>query len=184
LIANRALATGEIVEDLALTAALIEAGVAPMLDTGAVIESELARSATGAATQRARWEWGSIRLAARWAQPLFGKGLKGDWKSLLMALDLLIPPLTVLLAIIAGGMLAGIPFALGGDWGALCAFSDAGLLFAVAVVGAWVVYGRSALPPRALAGLGGYLLGKFRVYSGEGRKSARRWTRTDRGEDQ
>jgi hypothetical protein len=38
------------------------------------------------------------------------------------------------------------------------------------------------LPPRTLAGLGEYLLGKLSVYGGEGRKSAERWTRTDRGD--
>lgn len=184
LIAARALASGEIVEDLALTVSLVEGGDAPLLDTGALVESDLARSASGAATQRARWELGSLRLAARRAGPLFSKGFSGDWKSLLMALDLLVPPLTVLLAVIVAGLLASIPFALGGHWSAMAAFWDAALLFLGALALAWFAYGRSVLPPRTLSGLGPYFLSKLRVYGGEGRKSARGWTRTDRGADQ
>lgn len=184
LIEARALASGEIVEDLALTVALLEDGTPPMLDTGAVIETGLAKSASGAAAQRARWELGSLRLAARRAGALFGNGFSGDGKSLLMALDLLVPPLTVLLAVIVVGILAALPFAVAGAGGALAAFWNAALFFFGALALAWFAYGRSVLPPRMLAGLGGYLLGKLRVYGREGRKSARGWTRTDRGSGQ
>ncbi len=183
LAAGRRFATGEIVEDLAMTAALIEEGTPPMLETEAVVESELARSQAGAATQRARWELGSLRLAVRQAGALFVKGLSGDWRSLLMAFDLLVPPLTVLGAVIVVGCLISIPFALAGRQAPLAAFWDAALLLAVTISVAWFAYGRTVLPPKTLAGLGDYLLGKLRVYGGEGRESARRWTRTDRGDE-
>ncbi len=182
LAAERRFATGEIVEDLAMTVSLIGEGTPPVLDTGAVVESELARSRSGAATQRARWELGSLRLAARQAGALFARGLGGDWRALLMAFDLLVPPLTVLGAVIVLGCLVSIPFALAGRSAPLALFWNAGLLFAVAIAVAWFAYGRMVLPLRTLAGLGDYLLGKLRVYGGEGRESARRWTRTDRGE--
>ena len=184
LIADRSLASGEIVEDLALTVSLVEAGAAPLLDTDAIIETALAKSASGAATQRARWELGSLRLAARRAGPLFAKALSGDRKTLMMALDLLVPPLTILLAVIALGLLAAAPLALAGHWGALAAFWDAAIIFSAALVLAWFSYGRSVLPPHMLSGLARYLFGKLRVYGGEGRRSARGWTRTDRGGDQ
>ncbi len=183
LAAERRFATGEIVEDLAMTVALIGEGTPPFLDTSAVVESELARSGSGAATQRARWELGSLRLAVRQAGGLFAKGLSGDWRALLMAFDLLVPPLTVLGAVIVLGCLVSIPFALAGRQAPLALFWDAGLLFAVTIGVAWFAYGRTVLPPKTLAGLGDYLLGKLRVYGGEGRDSARRWTRTDRGDE-
>jgi cellulose synthase/poly-beta-1,6-N-acetylglucosamine synthase-like glycosyltransferase len=182
LVKDRAFASGEIVEDLAMTAALVEEGTPPMLDIGALVESELARSAAGAATQRARWEIGSLRLAFRRAGALFAKGVGGDGRALLMAFDLLIPPLTLLGALIVAGCLVGIPLALAGRTGPLALFWDAGLIFALAAATAWFAYGRAVLPPRTLAGLGEYLLGKLSVYGGEGRKSAERWTRTDRGD--
>jgi glycosyltransferase involved in cell wall biosynthesis len=182
-IAGRKLASGEIVEDLALTLSLVEDGAAPLLDTGAVIETGLARSAAGAATQRARWELGSMRLAARRAGALFAKGFFGDVKALLMAFDLLVPPLTVLLAVIAAGFLASLFFAIAGEGRALSYFFFAALVFTAALGVAWLEYGRSTLPPEMLSGLTPYLLGKLRVYGGEGRKSAKGWTRTDRGPD-
>ncbi len=181
LIAGCKLASGEIVEDLALTIALIEDGAAPLLDAGAVVETGLARSAAGAATQRARWELGSLRLAARRAGVLFGKGAAGDLKALLLAFDLLTPPLTVLLVLIAAGFVLSFPFAAAGRWVALSLFWSAGLLFAGAVAAAWFAYGRAVLPPAKLSGLGAYLGSKMRVYGGEGRRSAKGWTRTDRG---
>lgn len=178
------LASGEIVEDLALTVSLLERGVRPLLDTVAVVETELARSDAGAATQRARWELGSLRLAARRAGDLIGQGLAGDWRLLLMAFDLMIPPLTVLAAVIIIGAVLGVPFAVGGHAGPFTAFIEAALVFGGAVTVAWFAYGRTVLPPKTLAGLGDYLAGKLRVYGAEGRKSARGWTRTDRGEGQ
>jgi cellulose synthase/poly-beta-1,6-N-acetylglucosamine synthase-like glycosyltransferase len=183
LAAERRFATGEIVEDLAMTVALIGEGTPPLLDTIAVVESELARSGSGAAIQRARWELGSLRLAVRQAGALFARGLGGDWRALLMSFDLLVPPLTVLGAVIVLGCIVSIPFALAGRQAPLAIFWDAGLLFVVVIGVAWFAYGRTVLPPKTLAGLGDYLLGKLRVYGGEGRESARRWTRTDRGDE-
>ncbi len=179
---GRALASGEIVEDLALTIALLESGVRPLLDTGALVESELARSEAGAATQRARWELGSMRLAARRAAALLGSGFSGDWRLVLMAFDLMIPPLTVLAGVIVLGAVLSVPFALAGQTAAFAAFFEAALLFAGAVGIAWFAYGQTALPPKTLAGLGDFLLGKLRVYGAEGRRSAKGWTRTDRSD--
>ncbi len=179
---ERRFATGEIVEDLAMTLSLIEDGTPPLLDVGAVVETVLARSEAGAATQRARWEIGSLRLSMRRAGAMLSRGASGDARSLLMAFDLLVPPLTILGAFIVAGCLLSIPVALAGRTGPLALFWDAGLIFALAVVVAWFAYGRTVLPAKTLAGLGAYLLGKLRVYGGEGRKSAERWTRTDRGE--
>lgn len=182
LISGRALASGEIVEDLALTISFVESGTPPLLDTGALIETDLARSASGAATQRARWELGSLRLAARRAAGLIGQGLGGDRKSLVMALDLLIPPLTLLLAVIIAGAFCSIPFAVAGAGTPLAMFWNAALFFIGALALAWFAYGRSVLPPSALGRLGAYVLSKLKVYGAEGRKSARGWTRTDRGD--
>jgi len=181
LISATPLASGEIVEDLELTIKMIDAGAPPFLDLGAVVTSELARSGAGAITQRARWEHGSLRMAARAAPRLLLKGLKGDGKSLAMAFDVAIPPLTVFAAILAATLALGAIAAAFGSAGALKAAALSLTLFAGAVATGWLAYGRGVLPPNALKGVGPYLLGKMRVYGEEGRRSARRWTRTDRG---
>ncbi|NKB16177.1 MAG: hypothetical protein HC774_03675, partial [Sphingomonadales bacterium] len=161
--------TGEIVEDLALTTSLIEEGHAPVLDLGSLIQSELARSEAGAAIQRARWEFGSMRLALRRAGALLRLGLSGDRRSLLLALDLMVPPLTVFGALILAGATLSLPFAFAGHSSALRLFCGAGLLATASIMTAWLAYGRSVLPPNTLAGLGDYLIRKIRVYFGEGR---------------
>ncbi len=181
LVSSANLASGEIVEDLGLTIKMIEAGAPPFLDLGAVVTSELARSEAGATTQRARWEHGSLRMAARTGPRLFLKGLKGDGKSLAMAFDLAVPPLTVLAVANVFMLVLGALAALLGAAGALKIALWSFFLFAGAVTLGWFGYGREVLPPEALKGVGAYLLGKARVYGEEGRRSAKRWTRTDRG---
>jgi hypothetical protein len=176
------LASGEIVEDLALTIRMVEAGSPPFLDLGALVASELARSEAGAATQRARWEHGSLRMAARMTPGLLLDGLRGNGRSLALAFDLAVPPLTVFAALLAATWLLAGAMALAGPASALKIASWALLLFAGAVATGWYAYGRAVLPPRALKAIGSYILGKARVYGAEGRRSAKRWTRTDRGD--
>jgi hypothetical protein len=176
------LASGEIVEDLALTIRMTGAGSPPFLDLGALVTSELARSEAGAATQRARWEHGSLRMAARQAPGLLLKGLKGDGKALALAFDLAVPPLTVFAAMLTGMVVASAAIALAGAASALKIAVWALLLFAAAIALGWTAYGRAVLPPETLKAIGPYLLGKARVYGAEGRRSAERWTRTDRGD--
>lgn len=183
LISEADLASGEIVEDLALTLKMIDAGAPPFLDLGAIVDSELARSETGAATQRARWEHGSLAMAARKAPALLARGLKGDGKALAMAFDLAVPPLTVLTAAIAAMLILSLIAGFAGAMGPFRLVSWSALIFALSVAIAWAAYGREVLPPARLKAIGAYLLGKARVYGAEGRKSAQRWTRTERGDE-
>jgi cellulose synthase/poly-beta-1,6-N-acetylglucosamine synthase-like glycosyltransferase len=183
LISDADLASGEIVEDLALTLKMIDARAPPFLDLGAIVESELARSETGAATQRARWELGSLAMAARKAPALLARGFKGDGKALAMAFDLAVPPLTVLTAAMVALLFLSLIAGFAGAMGPLRLVSWSALIFAMSVAMAWAAYGREVLPPARLKAIGAYLLGKARVYGAEGRKSAERWTRTDRDDE-
>jgi len=183
LISDINLASGEIVEDIALTVKFVEAGAPPFLDLGALVTSELARSEAGAATQRARWEHGSLRMAAQTAPKLLLRGLAGDLKALALAIDLAIPPLTVLAAMIGVVLPAAVVAAFLGGGGAL-SFAVWSLMLTVsAIVLAWFGFGREALPATKIRAVGAYLVSKLRVYGKEGRKSAERWTRTERGDD-
>lgn len=181
LISAADLASGDIVEDLALTIRMIEAGAPPSLDLGAVVTSELARSDAGATIQRARWEHGSMRMAALAAPRLFLKGLRGDGRALAVAFDLAAPPLTVLAALLLALLVLSGAAALAGASAALKITLWSSAFFAAAVALGWAGHGREILPPAALKGVGPYLLSKARVYGAEGRRSAMRWTRTDRG---
>lgn len=181
LISATDLGGGEIVEDLALTTRMTAAGSPPLLDLGSVVRSELARSAAGETTQRARWEIGSLRMAVKATPQLIMNGLKGDMRSLALAFDIATPPLTVFAAVLVAAFVIGVVLAF---LGAPAVFQMAIwslALFGGAVSIGWFRYGQEILPASELKAVAAYIAGKARVYGGEGRKSARSWTRTDRG---
>lgn len=177
------IASGEIVEDLALGLTLTEAGDAPVLCADALVTSEFAQGEDGAVSQRARWEHGSLRLAARRAPALFLRAMSmRDLRLAAAAFDLAIPPMVAL------GVLSFAVFiasALGLALGAAAApFSLsvwALFLLAAATLAAWARFGMQALPPSALGALAEYALQKAKIYGEKARASTREWTRTDRG---
>ena len=175
------LATGNIVEDLAIGLELIAAGAPPAFEEGARIWS-VPSNVAGTETQRARWEGGFMATARSTALPLFGRGLaRLRWPDLWMGLHLMVPPLTLLLSInalvwIATGLLALVgpnaPFAL-----------SSALLAAmlVSVLAAWLVAGREMLEPRMLIRLPFYLVWKLALFARLVRKTEKQaWVRTER----
>ncbi|MEO0400154.1 MAG: glycosyltransferase family 2 protein [Pseudomonadota bacterium] len=190
------LASGEIVEDLALTIDLVQKRAAPRLAPEAVVTSVFPSGERAMAHQRARWEHGSLRLAGRFAGPLIFDGLRrGDLRAVALGADLAIPPITVFLAvqgfvIVAALIAAG---ALGVVFGASDAahtlFNAARLAFyasvitGLAILMAWVGFGREVLPAAKLGAVGAFFLSKARVYGADARASTQKWTRTDRSEN-
>ena len=182
LIENAPLASGEVVEDLALSIRMIEQGAPPALDRGAIVRSALAKSSFGATTQRARWENGSLAMARRHFLSLFRRGARGDGKALAFAFDIATPPLVLFGALIVAALLFSAPPALfGHDFAFDLAFWSA-IFFAASIIIAWLRGGRALLPASQIGGVFAYLLEKVRIYGGKGRRSARVWTRTDRGD--
>ena len=175
------LASEEIVEDLALTVHLLAEDAAPVFVEDALISSEFPHSDEGAVAQHARWEHGSLRIALRRAPGMFVNAVgEADISRAAMALDIAIPPLTLFATILSGAFVAGLflaalhmelPFDLA---------SSALGVFAVAILIAWLVFGRSALPPSALGAIAGYALDKVKVYGRNARETTKRWTRADR----
>jgi len=182
-LAGRNLASGEIVEDLALGLDLAEAGAAPVYCGEAVVRSAFPATEEAAMRQRARWEHGSLKIASRRAPGVLLQGLlKGDPRQAALAADALVPPLVLLAAMLLGVVLVSLAAAAFGAPASLPFAILALALFAGATALAWFVHGREALPVRDLPLLAGYVLSKFRVYGRDARASSRTWTRTDRGE--
>lgn len=175
------LASGEIVEDLALSFALARSGAPALLREDAVVTSLFPLVETAAIKQRARWEHGSLEMMWTRGPALLVEGVfRADLRLIALALDLFIPPLTVLAALIAGtivltafGLLAGVvfPFALS---------LVSAVLFGAALAAAWAGFGRQVLPPAAFVGVGRFIADKIGVYGRSGRRSAQNWTRTER----
>lgn len=180
------LAHGSLVEDMQLGVDLALAGTPALFCPEARIDSEFPRTAAGIASQRRRWEEGHVGMIGK-ALTLLTRAMRHP-QALALTLDILVPPLTLLLLLTAGAFVATtiltLAFALplAAFWLALCNC----LLLGGASLAAWYRFGRTALPAHAMLGVVPYMLGKLGLYRdlASGRKS-NGWIRTDRnpGED-
>ena len=176
------LASGSIVEDLKLGLDLALAGSAPMFCPSALVTSEFASSARGAGIQRQRWEHGHIAMIAAAPRLIVAAVARGNLGLLVLALDLAVPPLSlmavllaVVLSVASGVALYGLS-SLALTIALLCSLG-----FGSAVLLAWFMHGRDVLPPGAVVSIAPYVLRKLSMY---GRiltgRTAAHWIRTDR----
>jgi cellulose synthase/poly-beta-1,6-N-acetylglucosamine synthase-like glycosyltransferase len=175
------LATGNIVEDLALTVDLARSADAPLFLEQALVTSPAA-SEQATLGQRSRWEHGFLAVARGHGVPLLAHGLAStDRKTILLGMHLLVPPLALLITLstLIAALLAAIA-ALTGNWlpFALLTTTFAGALVGILVN--WLIEGHEWLKPSALLGLPLYLAWKLPVYGRflSGKKVE--WVRTDR----
>ncbi len=176
--------SGEIVEDLALSLQLVRAGAAPMLAQDAAVTSLFPTGEAAMTRQAARWSLGSVRFAARSFMALIRQGIEQrNWRLIGAAADLMIPPLTLFIAML--GAVAGLGCATWLATGFFGAFSlgiSALVLTGLALFIGWVAYGRDALPPSAIGGGIQFIAAKAKVFGKAGRDSVKQWTPT-RGDD-
>jgi len=184
-IATAKLATGQIVEDLQLGIELARAGTAPLLCTTALITSELPATAEGLKSQRARWEHGHLAAIAREGPSLLFASLgRADWQGVALAADLMVPPLALLLLLIAVHWIASALFygTTAALW-PLALSSASATLLAAAVLVAWSRYGRHIIPLRSLVLAPLYALGKTSLYLRIFRARQQVWVRSRRNHE-
>lgn len=178
------LATGNIVEDLAIGIELVRAGSPPLFDEAATVWSTPS-SESGTQTQRARWEGGFLATARVLALPLVAEGIaRRRWSLFWMGLHLLTPPLTLLLLgnIAAVAVLAVVAL-VGGPGFVFMLLASLLAAMIVAVFAAWSLEGRAVLSGRVLLRLPLYFLWKLALYARIVRKAERpAWVRTERVE--
>lgn len=175
------LATGDLVEDLALTVAMVEEGRPPIFLEQARTWSDHALVADTLA-QRTRWEHGFVATARRKALPLLLRGLAGlSPKRMWMGLHLLVPPLALLM-LLAGAVLAAEAILWLSGASALPAMVlFAALAAAALALGvAWYRDGRAMLSARTLARIPLYVAWKLPLYLRLVRKPETEWQRTRR----
>ena len=183
LIRSAELSSGAIVEDLQLGLDLAAEGHAPMFCASAVVSSTFPQTAAGAKAQRQRWEHGHIGLILTRALPLIFRGLTtARGAAVALALDLFVPPLSLLIALLTVIAFASwlLMLANGSRLALLISVNGLGLV-GLATVLAWIKYALDILPLRAIGLIPLYVLAKLRLYSGTllGRKVSR-WVRADR----
>jgi glycosyltransferase involved in cell wall biosynthesis len=183
VVSTMSLGSGSLVEDLKLGLDLATKGFAPRFFPFVVVISDFPLSRRGASTQRQRWETGYIQMILKNTPRLFYSALRHrNLELLVLTLDMIVPPLSLLASLIFGMFFVTSIFAaFTGRYAALI-IGGANLLgFMFAVGLAWLRFGREVLPPRALLSIAPYVASKYRLYaqilSG---KNPTQWVRTDR----
>lgn len=177
------LGNAQIVEDLKLGLDLTLAGHPPVFCPSARVTSEFASSVKGAGSQRKRWEQGHLDTILRTAPRLLAIAIaRRDYNLLAIALDLAVPPLSLLGMLVLGIFGFSLLYAVSGHSTAALAVSTAGLLaFMIAALLAWQKCGRDVVPFGAILLIPSYAFGKLKIYHqlilG---KIDSQWTRTDR----
>ena len=182
IFAKAHLATGSIVEDLALGIELTKTGHPPALLTTAHVRSASAAEAD-AMQQRERWEHGFLATFRQQAWPTLKSGIAhGSLEQILLGLHLLVPPLALLLLVSSVTLAAlGVLALLGAS--AIPALVLLGLLgtAVILVFLAWLMWGREYLTAKALFSIPFYIIWKVPLYARFLLKPRTDWNRTPRG---
>jgi cellulose synthase/poly-beta-1,6-N-acetylglucosamine synthase-like glycosyltransferase len=185
LIASSNLGHGSTVEDLNLGLELAHDGDLPLFCPTAGVSSFFPLSIEGAKTQRKRWEEGHVRLIVT-AVPrlLFRAIVSGNFGLLALTLDLLVPPLALLVILVVGVFFAAVLAAMFGSSSTALFTSTASLAaLGIAVLLAWLKYGRGVLPARRLFSIATYILQKLPLYRQLlTNRGTPLWVRTDRSD--
>lgn len=181
LIKDAPLASGEIVEDLALGLHFTRMGKGPVFCESARVWSELPNTADAAISQRTRWEHGYLQAILRDVRKLLWEGMTRRPVLLLVALDLMVPPLAllVLLSLLACAItfLAAI---FTQTWLPFLVLCTAGALSALGITLAWWRFARDLVPAAAILSIPGYVLGKLAIYRRFVTQRQTEWVRTER----
>ena len=176
------LASANVVEDIELGLRLERAGFPPQLISGASVWSDPSDGA-GTLVQRTRWEGGFIALATVQAPRQLAAAIaRADLRGLAGALDLCIPPLTLLALIDVAAIAVGaaVTALLHLAWWpvALLIMATAAALLLVSL--AWLREGRAFITFATLLRVPLYMLWKIPLYLGLARGSPREWLRPGR----
>lgn len=176
------LATDEIVEDLTLGLKLALRGSAPLFCPDAVVTSQFPDDAGAEKSQRTRWEHGYLHSIVTHAPRLVYESLRQRSLTLLgMTLDLIVPPLSLLMLVTIMSVMMGA-FALLGA-GAVVPFvvsSTVAAVFALAVLMLWSRFGRDLCSVEELLKVPFYVFAKIPLYLKFISDRQRAWVRTDR----
>jgi cellulose synthase/poly-beta-1,6-N-acetylglucosamine synthase-like glycosyltransferase len=176
------IASGNIVEDMKLGFDLNIAGHRPMLCPQANVTGYLPQQAQAATSQRTRWEHGHLETLLNYVPQL----LQASWQQkrfdlLISALDLCIPPLSLLVMIWSALLVVTVLWSLLGASSipaSLLAIAGAFLISAIFV--AWAKFGRTDLPLLQLLSIPLYILWKIPLYFKFLIKPQKNWVRTER----
>ena len=175
-------ATGNVVEDMQLGIDFTAAGYPPRFVPEATVLSNLPESTAGQLAQRRRWEHGFLTTAINQVPVLLSQAVeRRSWSLLVLAVDLAIPPLTLLSMALGGVWMVTFLMWLVGLGGLPLAISTlANLSFTAATLLGWAVHCRDAAPATLLMQVPQYLLAKLPLYLQFLTLREQRWVRAER----
>ena len=176
------LAHGNMVEDMKLGIDLALLGFPPLFCPAALVTSEFPTSEEVTGKQRQRWEHGHLAtILAETPALLKAAWQRRDTDLLAMALDLAVPPLSVLglsLPLMLG--ITIVSSLLTGNMLPVWIMIILNGMFIASVISAWYRFGRGILSFRALCGAPFYILRKIPLYAAFLTKRQQDWVKTDR----
>ena len=182
LISQVSLAGSKTTDDMQLTVDLALAGSTPVFCREALVIGRLMKD-KDAQSQRSRWEHGHLEMILVEVPRLLKAFVKtGNFAALGLALDILIPPLSLLVMVWMAIAITVWLMTIFTNVSILPAvvISVAGGFLLVAVMLAWVKFGRSDLPLKNLLAIPFYILGKIPIYLRFLVKPQSRWLKTER----
>lgn len=176
------LASGNIVEDMNLGLDLAIAGFPPLFCATANVTGVLPQQEKAATTQRTRWEHGHLQTLLTQVPRLLQAALQqGRGDLLAIALDLLVPPLSLLVMLwLVGIGMAALAAGLGLSALPMGLLVGQGVLLVMAILSAWLKYCRATLPLKTLVAIPLYILWKIPLYFAFLAKPETAWVRTER----
>jgi cellulose synthase/poly-beta-1,6-N-acetylglucosamine synthase-like glycosyltransferase len=141
------LASGNIVEDVQLGVDLALHGTPPLFVPQARVFSEFPAADDAAAAQRRRWEHGNLSVMLRHGPRLLGAALaRADLRLAAMAVDLMVPPLALLVQLqLALALIGAAALLVGAGVLPLALCMAALVLLLLAIVAAWRLAGRDVV---------------------------------------
>lgn len=176
------LAGSKTTDDMQLTVDLALAGSTPIFCENALVVGRLMKD-KDAQSQRSRWEHGHLEMILVEVPRLLKVFLKtGRFSLLRLALDIFIPPLSLLVMIwLISMLITWLAVLLGGvsTTPAILVCIAGGFLISGVMI-AWARFGRSDLPLKNLIALPFYILSKIPIYFKFLIKPQSRWLKTER----
>jgi cellulose synthase/poly-beta-1,6-N-acetylglucosamine synthase-like glycosyltransferase len=176
------MASGNIVEDMQISVDLAIAGHTTMFCPDALVTGRLPQQEQAASGQRRRWEHGHLQTLQTQV-PLLLKAsvVQKRFDLLAIALDLCIPPLSLLVVmwlVAMGGAL--LTAALGASWIPGIILIIEGFLILFSILGAWAKFGRADIPVLTLLAVPFYIIWKIPLYLAFLVRPETMWIRTPR----
>lgn len=176
-------AEDHLAEDMQLGIDLALRGKPALFCPQAQVSSALPTGRQAFLSQRTRWEQGHLRTSlANVPRLLLAAPFRRRPALLHLALDLTVPPLSLLAVLWVTGMLVTTVAAMcGASWWPALLLAGGGAAMLAAVFAGWAVFCRERVPLKSLAAVPGYVLRKVPIYTAFffGRRQTE-WVRTER----